>query len=150
MDSYLGPDTVAGCRQSVCHACGAVLFRDEKYPKVPGVATPVPRRATKPQADVVRRGKKTGVIFLLPPAAALRWMNEMSDRMFYSAPLLASIAECFYCAAKRKKSLGQNSPRDGNYLISCSSPSNSGESKNSTKVMPRPSQIIFMVRILGF
>ena len=26
----------------VCHACGAVLSRDGKYPKIPGASAPVP------------------------------------------------------------------------------------------------------------
>ena len=39
---------------------GEVLFRDEKYPKIPGPAGPDPGDPSIRMAHMVRRGKKTG------------------------------------------------------------------------------------------
>ena len=69
-----------------CQACGAVLSRDGKYPKIPGASAPVPVGSHQSDILILFGAGKRQDTSLIPARCRSWWSNRLMIRLFKSAP----------------------------------------------------------------
>ena len=69
-----------------CQACGAVLSRDGKYPKIPGASAPVPVGSHQSDILILFGAGKRQDTSLIPARCRSWWSNGLMIHLFKSAP----------------------------------------------------------------